>query len=215
MPNKIITALTPPVVLYILGKVFSLPKKIRPQALFDGDDQLFKKTVRKESVYAEYGCGASTVWVAKHVGCEIFSVDSSAEWIQKVKNSCESSGGLHLHLADLGPVGSWGRPRSYQKAENFRDYTDWIWNNERKPDVVLVDGRFRVCCFLTCLLNGDSGTKILFDDYTNRPHYHFVEKYLRPVDTCGRQALFIVPDKTALNIDAIAEDIHKFRYVFD
>ena len=32
-------------------------------------------------------------------------------------------------------------------------------------DCVLVDGRFRVCCFLTSLKNAEQGTRIIFDDY--------------------------------------------------
>jgi hypothetical protein len=204
-----------PVVTYFLKIVFPLSKTIKRHTLFDGDDGLFKKIVRKESIYAEYGCGASTVWVAENIGCEVFSVDSSTEWIDKVKKSCESFEKINLHYVDVGPVGSWGRPIGYQKSENFNDYTDWIWTNERSPNVILVDGRFRVCCFLTCLIYGESGAKILFDDYTNRPNYHFVERYLKPTETCGRQALFVIPEKESLNIDGIVEDINKFRFVFD
>jgi hypothetical protein len=122
---------------------------------------------------------------------------------------------INLHFADVGPVGSWGRPIGYQRAANFNDYTDWIWASGRSPNVILVDGRFRVCCFLTCLVYGESGARILFDDYTNRPHYHFVEKYVKPSETCGRQALFVIPEKESLDIDSIVEDINKFRFVFD
>jgi hypothetical protein len=38
-----------------------------------------------------------------------------------------------------------------------------------KPDLVLIDGRFRLACFLHPLLAAAPGTPILFDDYTNRP----------------------------------------------
>jgi hypothetical protein len=108
-----------------------------------------------------------------------------------------------------------GRPLGYTRLENFNDYTDWIWMNDKKPNLVLVDGRFRVCCFLTSLIFAEKGTKIFFDDYTNRPHYHFVEKFIKPSETCGRQALFIVPKRGVLDIRGIKEAIVKFRFVFD
>lgn len=183
--------------------------------LFDGDDAMFKRILTKDAIFGEYGCGASTIWVAKNVGCDILSVDSSAQWIDVVKKACAGFKAPTLHLADLGPVGAWGTPIGYEKSENFADYTDWIWTNTQKPTLVLVDGRFRVCCFLTCLLQGEAGTSIFFDDYTDRPQYHFVERYLKPVEMCGRQALFVIPDKALLDISGIQEAIHKFRFVFE
>jgi hypothetical protein len=185
-------------------------------SLFDGDDAMFKRTISKSSIYAEYGCGASTIWVAKNVGCEILSVDSSSEWISKVKNECAAYSKITLHLADVGEVGAWGFPVGYMKADNFSEYSDWIWTNNQKPNVILIDGRFRVCCFLTCVLNSEIGTKIIFDDYTNRPQYHYIENYVKPIETCGKQALFIVPKICEIiNINSLKDSINKFRFVFD
>lgn len=196
-------------------ELYSSSRSNRPGLLFDGDDLLFKATIDRDSVYGEYGCGASTVWVAKNVGCEILAVDSSIEWLEKVRAECGSFAKLSLHHADVGPVGDWGRPVSYRNSANFADYTDWMWSNIKKPNVVLVDGRFRVCCFLTSLIHGEEGASILFDDYTNRPHYHYVEKYIKPLEVCGRQALFKIPAKEALDVEDIQGSIDRFRYVFD
>ena len=215
MLKKLLISFTPPIVINFLREVYFFLNAKITNSLFDGDDDLFKRTISKNSIYAEYGSGASTIWVAKNIGCEILSVDSSAEWISKVKTECIAYPKLTMHLADIGEVGPWGRPVNYLKANNFHDYTDWIWSSKKKPNVILIDGRFRVCCFLTCILNAESGTKILFDDYTNRPHYHYVEKYIKPIETCGRQALFIVPNKEILNLNTLTDSIDKFRFVFD
>lgn len=211
--KKILKALLPPFILFLVRKLLAL--KAKKVGLFAGNDSLFKRLIKDTKIYAEYGCGATTIWVAKNSLCEIYSVDSSSEWIQKVENECRSINRFTLHLADVGLVGEMGRPQSYEKARNFNDYTDWIWTNTQKPDLVLIDGRFRVCCFLTCLLKGESGTKIIFDDYNNRPHYHFVEKYIKPIETCGRQALFVIPNKETVNIEDIGNSIKQFRFVFD
>lgn len=213
--KEIIKAISPPILLMPLRWVRSHFPEKKPDVLFDGDEALFKRTILKDTIYAEYGCGASTVWVARNRGCTIFSVDSSAEWIAKVRQACSDSGRLALHLADVGPIGQWGRPVSYEKSHNFADYTDWIWSQAQKPTVVLVDGRFRVCCFLTCLAKGTPGTKILFDDYTDRPAFHYVERYLKPVETCGRQALFVIPEPALLDLEDIRASIDKFRFVMD
>jgi hypothetical protein len=67
-----------------------------------------------------------------------------------------------------------------------------MWQEKISPDLVLIDGRFRVFCFLTSVKFAPVGTKILFDDYINRPFYHVVEEFCERIDTCGRQALFEV-----------------------
>lgn len=63
------------------------------------------------------------------------------------------------------------------------------------PDLVLIDGRFRVFCFLTAIKLAPFGTKILYDDYTNRPFNHEVEDFYQKIDVCGRQALFEVSSR--------------------
>lgn len=129
---------------------------------------------------------------------------------------CHNNFRLNIHHLDLGPVGKWGRPLSYRYYENFNDYTDYLWRQTLKPDLVLIDGRFRVCCMLTCLKYADEGTRIIFDDYINRPYYHeFVEKYVNRHNECGRQCLFIVPPKSSLDICSLNKDIELFRFVMD
>jgi hypothetical protein len=59
---------------------------------------------------------------------------------------------VHLHSADLGKVGPWRTPTGYEKSDNFSGCTDWLWNQGVRPDIVLIDGRFRVCSFLTSLV---------------------------------------------------------------
>ena len=82
-----------------------------------------------------------------------------------------------------------------------------------KPDLVLIDGRFRVACFLHSLLAADAGTPLLFDDYTNRPHYHLVEEFCPIAQSEGRQALFRVPEE--LDREVIGRELEGFLMVRD
>ena len=186
-----------------------------PNSLFDSSDQLFKDILtRKETkIYAEYGCGKSTNWVLKNTSAKVFSVDTSLEWVKEVKKN--NSENLNIHYSDCGEIGEWGMPLGYSKRSNFADYTDYIWKQADKPNVVLIDGRFRVCCFLTSLKFADEGTQIIFDDYTKRPHYHFVEKYTPRKLVDGRQCLFIVPKKSEIDFEELDRDIAAFRHVRD
>jgi hypothetical protein len=196
--------------------MFKIPF-FRPKKLFDGHDTLFKNTIATAKIYAEYGCGASTIWVANNTNCDIYSVDSSKKWLAIVQEKITRLNSVNLHWADVGEIKAWGRPLNYEKFDNFNSYTDWFWSKNISPDVVLIDGRFRVCCFLTSLLHANEGTFLIFDDYADskRTHYWFVERFIKPVRTFGRQALFVVPNKNTLDLDLLKKSIESFRCVFE
>ncbi len=77
------------------------------------------------------------------------------------------------------------------------------------PDLVLIDGRFRVACFLTTLLQARPGTIVLFDDYVGRnERYGQVETYVQPDRLVERMAVFTVPHE--LPVHDIALDLATF-----
>lgn len=186
------------------------------KTLFDGDDSLFKDVLKTSKIFGEYGCGSSTEWVLKNTNANILSVDSSRDWVDKISSgNAVYNKRIKLKHIDLGEVENWGRPIGYEKSYNFINYFNWIWTQDIIPDTVLIDGRFRVCCFLTSIKYGKENTKIIFDDYNNRPYYHVIEKFIKKEQTCGRQALFIVENKKKINIDLLNIEINNFRYVMD
>ena len=185
-------------------------------SLFNRDDVLFRELTKDIKIYGEYGCGLSTTWILKNTASKVISVDSSLEWVKKIKfENKETQSRLLISHIDLGEIGDYGRPLSYKKCNNFLNYTDYIWQQSETPSLVLIDGRFRVCCFLTSLKYADTGTKIIFDDYINRPQYHFIEKYVSRIKECGRQCLFIVPSKIEIDMNSLNNDIESFRFVMD
>ena len=99
--------------------------------------------------------------------------------------------------------------------DNFIEYANDIWNHKLKPNIVLIDGRMRVFCFLISLKNCDPGTKIIFDDYMNRKKYHIVEELIKPTANDGRQCLFEVDDKSIIDMKKLDFFINKFNYVLD
>ena len=217
MLQPIIRGITPPYLLKILKKI-RLLIHVDDEKLFDGDNLLFKSLAKKASIYAEYGCGHSTFWVSNNTQIKIISVDSSKIWIEKIKGIVKDQQEIIFQWIDCGELGEWGRPKTYEKRENFQNYINAIWQYPSfKPDLILIDGRFRVACFLASLLNSNPGTKIIFDDYFDRPYYHVVEEFIQPIDKCGRQALFIVPtaEFDSLLIEKIRQEIFNFRYVLD
>lgn len=164
-------------------------------SLFDGSGGRFMELARSCNVYAEYGVGQSTIWVGKNSSAHIVAVDSSQDWLDRVKSDLGPLDRLDIQLVDVGEIGKFGRPIDYSKSDNFIRYMEAPWERGVSPDLVLIDGRFRVACFLTSLLRAEPGTWIVFDDYLGRAHYHIIEKFVRPHEFSGRQAIFRCPSE--------------------
>ena len=180
--------------------------------LFDGDDFLFKSYLTNCKIYFEYGVGKSTKWVIKNTLSKIISVDTDKKWINNI-NVSKNSKRVNINWINLGEIENWGRPKTYKYRGHFIDYISNVWTFNIKADVILIDGRFRVACFIFSLLNAKEGSIIIFDDYVYRPHYHVIEEILKVHELCGRQAIFKVPKE--YNKQLAQELLHKFTYVFD
>lgn len=148
--------------------------------------------------YAEFGSGASTLWVMEEMSTdvEIVSIESSPQWASEMDTLIRKNGqrGSVSHV-DLGPVSGWGRPESYSQRDKIIDYVEFPFRIGGSFELVYIDGVFRVASFLTTLIFAQPGTKIVFDDYNNRKKYHVVEEILRPASKKGKQALFIKPEE--------------------
>ena len=186
------------------------------EELFDGYSQLFKNNLSSQSIYGEYGCGKSTLYLLENFDIPVYSVDSSLDWVNKVKKQNKNNN-LNINYINIGKVleNSKGRPDDYSMRENFIKYANDIWDRKEKPNFVLIDGRLRVLCFLVSLKRCNTGTKIVFDDYIKRKNYHIVEELIKPTSNDGRQCLFEVNDKKNIDLNKLDFLINKFNYVLE
>lgn len=211
--KRVIKNIFPPFLSLFLSKITN-EKSQRTDMLFGGSENLFIEYIENSEIYGEYGMGNSTLFAMSIKRLKIFSVDTDKEWFEKILS--KSSGKNHfLKYVNLGVVGDWGMPIDYSKRENIKIYLNYIWSMEKKPDLVLIDGRFRVASFLTSLKECSIGTKIIFDDYKSRPHYHIVEEFIKPIRFFGNQAVFLVDTKENLDLKKLEVLINKFEYVME
>lgn len=213
--KKIFKNFLPPFITINLRKLLiSLGlTNISKYSAFDNEDEDFKSMLRSSKVYGEYGMGDSTK-LALNENLIVYSVDTDRYWVIECKKKLFSKSSS-LKWIDFGRVKSWGYPISYNKIDKIDNYLNFIWVQDRKPDLVLIDGRFRVACFLTCLLYADEGTLIIFDDYPLRENYHIVERFINPFDNNYRQSFFKVPNQKFLDLEKINELMSHFKYVMD
>lgn len=179
----------------------------------------FIEHIGKSSSYLEYGCGGSTVFAANFGVKNIVAVDTSREWVDAVKDKTSSATEVSVSVSycDVGPVGDWGRPVNDARIRDYHRYMAMPWDSARDlgviPDLIMVDGRFRVACLLYSLLCARTGATILFDDYSDRPQYHVVERFCDLVEMRGRMAVFTASKQ--FSYPAIAEAIAKYSVMID
>lgn len=187
----------------------------RSADLFDGHGALLLSLLDGVESYGEYGMGQSTLAVAGLSTARIRAVDTAGAWRDHVwdKLNNEQRDRVQLVHVDVGEVGNWGFPKSYHHRARFPLYFEGPWMDGFDPQLVLIDGRFRVACFLTSLLRAKPGTSLLFDDYTEREYYHIVEEFVRPQQRNERQAVFEVP--AVLDRVAVEAMLTQFAFVMD
>lgn len=154
-------------------------------------NEWFLEAIKASHRYLEFGTGGSTFTAAK-IGVEFIAIDSDRDFLDAVRTKIADGGfanpttQTYLH-ADIGKTGARGRPLHWKKAsperlDLFRRYSDLptpCFKGGTAPDLVLVDGRFRVACALKTLraLQGSEGWTLAVDDYVPRRSYHVIAEF--------------------------------------
>jgi len=164
--------------------------------------QLFESFLRCAVSYIEFGCGGSTLMAAKLVAGSVTSVDSDMHWIADVQKACaEASTAVKpdLHCVDIGPTGEWGCPTDETTRSRWPTYHRSLDALETVgiADLFLVDGRFRVACFMQIALRAYPSTIIMLHDFRSRPQYHVVRSVAREIAVAEDMSVFqILPDSS-------------------
>ena len=172
--------------------VISRPELTMPEA----EAALLRAEYARASVILEYGSGGSTV-LAGDLGKTVFSVESDQAWAQMMRSWFEANppkGDVDIIWSDIGATKEWGYPVNQQEWRRYAHYPLKVWDlpEFQHPDVVLVDGRFRLGCALATLFRASQPVTLLFDDYAPRKPYHRIEQFLGAPELTGRMARFDV-----------------------
>jgi hypothetical protein len=161
----------------------------------DKELDLFKTFIGRATNYVEFGAGGSTCVAAPLVKNSIVSVDSSDVWLQKVADVCAAQPTWvqpTLLFVDIGPIGAWGSPTDPGTRDRWPDYHEKVWEipGTSEADLYMVDGRFRIACFMQSLLHARPGALIAIHDFTSRPAYAVVTEVAEQVASVDTLAVF-------------------------
>ncbi|MCM2562224.1 hypothetical protein M8756_08660 [Lutimaribacter sp. EGI FJ00015] len=149
----------------------------------------------RADVILEYGSGGSTVLGAE-MGKRVLSVESDQDWAKMMRDWFTQNppeGEVDIIWSDIGPTKEWGHPVDDRAWKRFARYPLEVWDMPEfaHPDVVLVDGRFRVGCALAAAYRITRPVGLYFDDYVPRKRFHEVEEFIGPpAEIAGRMARF-------------------------
>ena len=186
----------------------------RPELTFPPDEAAaLEAEYRKATVILEYGSGGSTLLGSGMTAKRIYTVESDRSWIDRLHGwyAAHPPASMPLlHHADIGATRNWGYPTDETTFRLWPGYPQDIWDHPDflPPDVVLIDGRFRLACLLTVAWRMTKPVVVLVDDYIDRPSYHVAEPMLGVPRMIGRMAHFdlnpgMIPnDRLRLVIDS-------------
>jgi hypothetical protein len=175
---------------------------IKPVPHMDDEGRtLFETRLEGAQCLLEFGAGGSSMTAARLKVPTVIAVESDGDFLAATGAAVRAQAthtAFFGHHADIGPTKEWGNPADRSKVHLWPRYCSSIWariasESLPQPDLVLIDGRFRVACLLAALLMARPDTRILFDDYFDRPAYHRVEAWVTPIGRAGRMAEFVVP----------------------
>lgn len=164
-------------------------------------ERWFRDKIVRSNFYLEFGSGGSTILAAR-ASCRTITIESDRRFANAVDAALAPGHKVKIIHADIGIVRSWGHPlfqrKSKKRLERWATYTQVaeqeISGYGEFPDLVLIDGRFRLACALevaSWARARSATTTIMFDDYFGRPYYHLVEDFIgEPIERLDRAAIF-------------------------
>lgn len=169
----------------------------------DSGDFIKKKIVRAKN-YLEFGSGNTTIFASQN-NINFYSIESDRNFFYYLANKKNIK---NIYFYSLGLVQFYSYPLF--KSKIFKIY----YKNRAKiyaskifeilteklimPDLVLVDGRYRVACMLNIFLylkkNNLINTCVILDDFKHRDHYQIINSFFN-ISLVGRLGVCYINNK--------------------
>jgi len=182
--------------------------------------------LRRTQAYFEFGMGGSSLLAVRAGVREIVSIDSDPQWVLAVRQHAEiapriADGTASILHADIGPVAEWGRPADRNRLTDWQNYLSIGWRDWAQrgtfPDLVLVDGRFRVaCCLATAMVwlqqRSDNLRVLIHDVSDQRLHYRDVLDFYEEVEIV--ETLLMMKPRSDISASALLSELLTWQFDF-
>lgn len=177
----------------------------------------YTANARRSRCVLEYGSGGSTVVAAECDVPLLYSVDSDARWVARLRQHPKiaplvEAGRAHLLHVDIGPVGNWGKPKSKLSAWKWPRYARRPWlERDLRPDLVLVDGRFRISCILETLRHAPEARIMVHDFRADKPRVRAVLPFVDVIQVVDKLAMLAARS----NVDGLRARTVRLLFRYD
>ncbi len=153
-------------------------------------NNFFLSCLKNSNFYFEYGSGSSTLLATK-LKKKFVSIESDYKFFRVMLNKIKTPS---IKFVSIGPTLAFSYPLFIFKKKilDYINSIDYFFKKKKIPDLILIDGRFRVACSLN-LLNFkreilSKKTIIILDDYKKRSHYRDLNFFFS-IKEVGRMAI--------------------------
>jgi hypothetical protein len=182
------------------------------------EQSLIHSHIDASAHYLEFGSGESTIYASASSGVKtIDAVESSETFVNESLlpdtsiSHALSAQKLKFHIINIGETSKWGCPKYSSTKPLWPNYSLSVFSKKSKHDLVFVDGRFRVACTLSRILNTAENCKIMIHDFWIRQEYHVLLGYL---DVLGKvDTLGVFSRKKDLDIQRVQSLLKKYQYL--
>lgn len=152
-------------------------------------NSFFLGKLKRSKFYFEYGSGSSTL-AANDFNKKFISIELDKKYYFEIKKRIKND---QVKFFNIGPVGEFSYPilKLKKKIVSYINSINTYLNNKDYPDLILVDGRFRIACCLNILRHVQKKSLkvlILLDDYEKRESYKILNKFFK-IRRIGRMAI--------------------------
>lgn len=177
------------------------------------DLQLFYRYLDRATNYFEFGSGGSTYQASIRAGIQsVHSVESDPGWFGKMSKTLAGNCKVRMTYVNMNTQpNTWGAPGPRSTLAQWLNYSNQILDEKENPDLILIDGRFRVACCLKSYDKVADNGYIIFDDFLDRPHYHVVLAYFDVIDKTVDKRMVVLRKKPGVVIPA--ELVRKYEKI--
>jgi hypothetical protein len=175
---------------FVLSREPNLPPKER---------EFFEDSLGRAHHYLEFGGGSSTLLALSLGVKEVTTIDTDSSLIALISRLAPSMAADNEQVFTpirlrARAIGAWGYPLGKGSTDVSKQIRKAL-ARVSPPDVVLIDGRYRLASFLAVIQTLRRPLTVLFDDYTSREAYWRAEEVVRPSQIVGRIAVFSVTER--------------------
>ncbi len=199
-----------------------LPNTLVPHQRFSLVDtrKVVTESIKQSKNYLEYGGGWSTK-IASTYGVNFLSIESDKTFCKYLSKKYVNNPNQYVKYIDIGITTRWGYPLHFSTREGdvkkYYEYVSFPFKNSNERlhfDTILIDGRFRISCFLQVLIDFakyNKNSKVIFDDFfvDSRESYQFLLDYINEFDKHGSVCIIEINQNNVKKIPDFS-DIEKY-----